>query len=254
MCLSTFVHVGEISKMTQNVITIESLSKDVGTHSIFEDINLNVTKGEIVALLGENGAGKTTLLETMLGFSSPSKGVVSLFGESSIGELSNGNKRRIAYVPQTDELVSGMTVSAYLQSISVFYPAWNRTLQDNLIREWKVPLNTVISKLSVGQKQMVSIISALAYEPELIILDEPVSSLDPISRRKFLESLVEMHLSNQATVIFSTHIVSDVERVASRVWLMQKGRLKLDRPLDSVKEQYGHSLENIFLEVQSNGK
>ena len=235
--------------MNEDIVNIESLDKFFGKQAVLKDINANVGRGDVIALLGENGAGKTTLLETLLGFSLPTAGTVRLFDNTMATRLGDKEKLRIGYVPQVEELIHGMTSENYLQSISHFYPNWNTKLQQTLLTDWKIPKNKRIANLSLGQKQMVSIIAAMAHEPDLLVLDEPVSSLDPNSRRRFLELLVESHISNNTTVIFSTHIVSDVERVANRIWLMKEGELVIDDDLDTIKEKYGRSLENLFVEV-----
>jgi ABC-2 type transport system ATP-binding protein len=160
-------------------------------------------------------------------------------------------KARIGFVPQRDELLDGMKGAGYLELIAEFYPTWNRDLVARLAKEWAVPLDTKISKLSVGQRQKLSIISALGHEPDLIILDEPVASLDPVARRGFLKELVDIAATQTRSIIFSTHIVTDLERVASRVWLMKEGELTIDASLDDIKEKFNMPLEDLFLELHA---
>ncbi|HTQ98344.1 MAG TPA: ABC transporter ATP-binding protein [Candidatus Acidoferrum sp.] len=221
--------------MTDPALSLDQLAKRFDRTEVLQGISASVGPGEVIGLLGLNGAGKTTLLETALGFSLPDGGSARIFGQASI-EMDGATKARIGFVPQRDELLEGMKAESYLALIAEFYPNWNRQLVDRLAREWAVPLATRINKLSVGQRQKLSIISALGHEPDLIILDEPVASLDPVARRQFLKELVDIASGQTRSIVFSTHIVSDLERVASRVWLMQEGRLALDAGMDDLKE------------------
>jgi ABC-2 type transport system ATP-binding protein len=161
-----------------------------------------------------------------------------------------------------------MKGSAFLALISQFYQSWDDTLIDRLARDWNVPLDKPANKLSVGQRQKLSILAALGHGPELLILDEPVASLDPVARRAFLAELIDMVSGGERTIVFSTHIVSDIERIANRVWILKDGHLVVDETLDQLKEssvairqaggsalpasvriEAGMSLEEIFLEL-----
>jgi ABC-2 type transport system ATP-binding protein len=223
--------------MTEHALELNALTKRFDIVQVLKGISVRVEPGEVIGLLGLNGAGKTTLLETALGFSLPESGSARIFGQDSTA-MDGATKARIGFVPQRDELLDGMKGAAYLELIAEFYPSWNRDLVARLAREWAVPLDTKISKLSVGQRQKLSIISALGHEPDLIILDEPVASLDPVARRGFLKELVDIASLQTRSIIFSTHIVTDLERVASRVWLMQDGVMTIDAPMDELKENF----------------
>ena len=191
--------------------------------------------GDVVALLGKNGAGKTTLLETLLGFSFPSFGGVEIWGQKAT-EINGDIKQRIGFVPQQDELLVGFNGNEHIELFKAFRPTWNQALVDRLVMEWEIPMDTPARKMSVGQRQKLSILLAIAHEPELLILDEPVASLDPIARRQFLQQLVEIAADENRAVIFSTHIVSDVERVANQVWMLRNGALAYQGELDELKE------------------
>jgi len=254
--------------MTEVILKIESLVKRFGSQTVLNRIDAEVARGDVVGLLGLNGAGKTTLLETALGFAIPNEGSVSLFGQSSSAIADEAIKQRIGFVPQQDELLDTMRGSEFLELIGKFYPRWNASLIERLARDWQVPLSKPPSKMSVGQRQKLSILAALGHEPELIILDEPVASLDPLARRTFLQELIDIVSSGDRTILFSTHIVSDLERIANRVWILKDGALVIDEALDHLKESSvelrqaagsaviaglridpGMSLEEIFLEL-----
>ena len=234
---------------SEHCISITKLNKSMRGKPILNFINAKVAHGDVIALLGANAAGKSTLIETVLGFILPDEGNVIYENSEQAKDLSNQMKQRIGYVPQRDELIEFLTVEDYLKSIAGFYSNWNNDLLDSLIVQWRVPREQLISKLSVGQRQMVSILSAIGHEPDILILDEPVSSLDPLSRRKFLKALIELQISNNTTIIFSTHIVSDVERIANRLWILKEGELVLNQAIDQLKEDSDLSLEELFIGI-----
>jgi ABC-2 type transport system ATP-binding protein len=172
----------------------------------------------------KNGAGKTTLLELMLGFTAPTGGEVRVFGHQS-HTLPGDIKARIGFVPQQDELLDQLNVADQLSVIASFYPHWDSALIDRLCSEWGVNLKARIKSMSVGERQKLSILLAFGHKPELLILDEPVASLDPIARRQFLEQLVAISADGQRSIVLSSHIVSDIERLANRIWILKEGRL-----------------------------
>jgi ABC-2 type transport system ATP-binding protein len=223
--------------MSDTALTLKQLTKKFDQTTVLKGLNASVGRGEVIGLLGLNGAGKTTLLETALGFSLPDEGEALIFGEAS-ASMRNSTKARIGFVPQRDELLEAMKGDEYLKLIAAFYTGWNPMLVNRLATSWDVPLTIKIAKMSVGQRQKLSIISALGHEPDLIILDEPVASLDPLARRLFLKELVDIAASQTRTIVFSTHIVTDLERVASRVWLMKAGNIDIDASIDELKEGY----------------
>lgn len=222
--------------MNETVIDIRQLNKAFDKQPVLNNINVQVQHGEVIGLLGLNGAGKTTLMETMLGFSPATSGQVRLFGHDEAVHLSDTIKKRIGFVPQCDELMDTMSVAGYLNLIRSFYLNWDQAMIDRLIDEWALPRDKKINKLSIGQRQKVSILSAIGHHPELLVLDEPVASLDPKARRQFLQTLIELAGGGEKTVLFSTHIVSDVERIADRVWLIKDGKILVDAAMDEIKD------------------
>lgn len=216
-------------------ISTQALTKKFSGQTVLDNIDAEVRPGDIVGLLGANGAGKTTLLEVLTGLSPPTSGSARLFDTEAM-DASAATKRRLGFVPQTDELITDMRASEYLDLIASFYPTWDRALVSNLVSTWNLDPAKTIGKLSVGQRQKLAIITALAHKPELLILDEPVASLDPVARRQFLQQLVDLGADDRRAVIFSSHIVSDVERLANVVWILKDGRLFWQGELDALKE------------------
>jgi len=196
------------------------LGKSYGEKPILQNVDFAVEPGEIVGVLGENGAGKTTLLEMVLGYTPPTAGSVKVFGYES-RSLPGAEKRRIGFVPQVDELIGHLTVSDHIRLIGSFYEHWDDNLTSGLIGAWGIDRSARIKTLSVGQRQKLSIILSLGHRPDLLILDEPVASLDPIARRYFLAQMVEITAEQNRSVIFSSHIVSDIERLSDKIWIVK---------------------------------
>lgn len=216
-------------------VSLNNLQRQLGGVTVLKGISAQVLPGQVIALLGKNGAGKTTLLETILGFGFPSAGEATLW-DIPATEIDGEIKQRIGFVPQQDELLAGMNGWEHLALFKSYQCGWNQALVDRLIIDWLIPMDTYVGKMSVGQRQKLSILLALAHEPELLVLDEPVASLDPIARRQFLQQLVEIAADENRAVIFSTHIVNDVERVANQVWILRDGILVCQSELDGLKE------------------
>ncbi|HEY0980686.1 ABC transporter ATP-binding protein [Schlesneria sp.] len=222
--------------MADSVITINSLKKAFGSRQVLTGVDLDVPAGAIVGLVGTNGSGKSTLIKCLLGLLRKTSGTVSLFGEDS-WNLSASAKSRLGYVPQTVRLYPWMKVKHIVAYTSSFYEDWDEQWAATLLDRWELPLEHRIGPLSPGQLQKLALVLALGYRPELLILDEPVASLDPVARRGFLRSLLELCQENEHTILFSTHITSDLERVASHLAILKEGQIALFDELDNVKDQ-----------------
>jgi ABC-2 type transport system ATP-binding protein len=204
--------------------------------AVLKSLDWQLQAGQVVGLLGRNGAGKTTLIETLLGLRDPQAGQALLYGQPAHA-LDDTVRARIGYVPQQSDLFENLTAEQLLTYFRSFYPRWNAAKVEQLLQRWEVPRQQLIGKMSGGQQQRLSIIRALAHEPDLLVLDEPVASLDPLARRDFLRELVEQVVERGTTVVFSTHILSDLERVALEVAFLKDGRIGLQAPLDDLREQ-----------------
>ncbi|MDI4634633.1 ABC transporter ATP-binding protein [Pelomonas sp. V22] len=214
---------------------LQGVQVNYGTQQVLRGIDWQLLPGQVVGLLGRNGGGKTTLLETLLGLREPTAGTAMLFGQPVAG-LDDAARARIGYVPQQAELFEWLTPTQLLAYFRSFYPRWNEAKVEGLMSRWDIARDKPIAKLSGGQKQRLSIIRALAHEPDLLVLDEPVASLDPAGRRDFLRELVEQVIDRGTTVVFSTHILSDLERVAFNIAFLSQGRIALQAPLDELLE------------------
>ena len=221
--------------MLESIVVARGLSKYFGDRLVLEDVSCSVERGDIVGVLGKNAAGKTTLLELMLGFTPPSAGRVEVYGQDSF-RMTSAVKARIGFVPQQDELINQLSVADQLRLIRSFYSNWDDALIDRLMTDWELERNERIKNLSVGQRQKLSILLALGHSPEFLVLDEPVASLDPIARRRFLEQLVEISVDGNRAIVFSSHIVSDIERLANKIWIIKGSRLHWSGDVDALRE------------------
>jgi ABC-2 type transport system ATP-binding protein len=210
--------------------TVTHLTKQYGTRTALTDISFVVGPGEIVGLLGPNGAGKTTLIGCLLGFLLPSSGSVHLFGENA-AELSPAGRGRTGFVPQTMTGFGWFKVGELIAYLGKFYatdpglpPAW--------LLDWAdLDMKARVKSLSGGQKQRLAIVLAMRHGPDLLILDEPVASLDPQARRDFMALLVTFCAQEGRSAIISSHILSDLEKIATRAIFMRHGRLIHDTPM-----------------------
>jgi ABC-2 type transport system ATP-binding protein len=204
-----------------------------GGRPVLADLDWALPAGTVVGLLGRNGAGKTTLIETLLGLREPDAGRAFVFGQPALA-LDDAGRALVGYVPQRADLFEWMTADQMLAYFRSFYPRWNAAKAEGLLGRWDIARDKPIGKLSGGQQQRLAIVRALAHEPQLLILDEPVASLDPAGRRDFLAEVVEQVVDRRTTVLFSTHILSDLERVAVDVAFLSGGRIALHAPLDEL--------------------
>jgi ABC-2 type transport system ATP-binding protein len=221
----------------QDPLSCLELRHGFGDRRILEGITLSVPPGAVFGLIGSNGAGKSTLIRILLGLIRPDGGESRVFGCDSL-ELEDSVKQRLAYVPQQPEAFQWMKVGEMLDFIGGFYPAWDASYVDKMLARLAISRSAKLSKLSPGERQNVALIRALATQPALLVLDEPAAALDPAARRELLREIAGRAGESGTTVFFSTHIVTDLERVASHVALLHGGRLMINAPMDDLKETH----------------
>ena len=219
----------------EQVLEAKALTKQVGGKQILKGLDLDMHRGEVVGLLGKNGAGKSTLMDVLLGFALPTGGESRVFGDRS-DRMQPGTKSRVGFVPQSDELMGPMTGQQHLALTASFYTRWDWSLIERLAADWQVPLNRRISALSGGERQKVATLMALGHRPELLVMDEPASGLDPVARRQFMRTILDIASDSSRTILYSSHIVADIERTASHIWVMREGAMVWKGELDHLKE------------------
>jgi len=205
--------------------------------SVLAGVDLVLEPGSVLGLVGRNGAGKSTLIRAMLGLLQPLAGEATIFGEPALG-LSDATKARIAYVPQQPDALPWLNARQMFDFVSRFYPRWDKDFAKSTLERWQIQPDKLMAKLSPGERQRVDLIRALASQPELLVLDEPAAALDPVARRELLREVALRAGESGTTVLFSTHIVSDLERVASEVAFLHQGRLLMRCSVDETKERY----------------
>lgn len=222
--------------MSSIAVQVKNLSKSFNGKQVLKSLNFEIPQGMIVGLLGKNGAGKSTLIKTILGLLKPDSGEVQVCEQDS-WNLDAGIKHRIGYVPQVMTGFRWMRVETMLDYVGSFYNNWDSKKVTALLKDWDLDPWTKISSLSEGERQKLSIIQAMGHNPDLYIFDEPVASLDPVARRQFIKQLIELNMSENKTMLFSTHITSDLERIAADIAFLKDGKIAIEGNLESIKDK-----------------
>lgn len=223
------------------VFEAHGLTKRFGDLAALDHIDLRIPRRSIVGLLGRNGSGKTTLLRHLMGLYLPTDGIAKTLGRP-IQELGHEELCRIGFVPQEIRLLDWMSVRQHLEYVACFYPRWDCQRQERLQDELELDSSTAVGALSTGNLQKLAIIMAVCHHPQLLVLDEPVSDLDPIVRGKLLEFLLELLQEDEATILVSSHVLRDVEKIVDWVLCLDQGRIITDAALDELKERYSEWL------------
>lgn len=218
-------------------VEIEGLTRTFGKFEAVRGVDLKVLRGTVFGLLGVNGAGKSTIIKMMIGHLKPTAGRISVLGRTLEDDLVEIRKR-VAYVSENRYLYEWMTVAESIRFTSAFHENWDAAKSDALLKRFSLPPDKKVKQLSRGNRARLCLLLALSFNPELIILDEPTSGLDPIVRRDFIENIVSEISDEGKTVLFSSHIVEEVERVADYVGIINDGKLLLNTSLDELKSSY----------------
>jgi ABC-2 type transport system ATP-binding protein len=222
--------------MDEKVIQIENLVKYYDGRCVLDGINLKVPEGCIYGLLGRNGAGKTTIIRILLGIESATRGQTYLLGTES-GRLSAKQRGRIGYVAEAHNLIQNYKVGRLIKLCKDLSLQWNDEFFNHLIQTFRLPRNRKVSQLSTGMRAELNLALAMAIDPQLLILDDPTLGLDTVARRQFLELAIELLQKDGRTILFSSHILSDVERIADRIGILVAGKLVVDCPLEELKSR-----------------
>ncbi len=217
------------------IIELRNISHSfVAWQNVLNNVSLQIPKGSIYGLLGRNGAGKTTCIRLLVGLLKPQEGSVKLLQEDPL--LWNSSvSQRLGYMGESGFLPENMTGKRLISWTKKLYPQWDEELEKRLVEMFQLNLLCRISSLSLGQQRQLAFVLAVAFRPAVLILDEPAANLDVVARRQFLEEIAALARESETTVLFSSHILSDVERVADRVGILSNGSLLLDEPLDDLK-------------------
>lgn len=217
-----------------NAIEAQQLTRVFGSVRAVDAVNLGVAQGTVFGLLGPNGAGKSTLLKLLVGHLRPTSGAASVLGEP-LTKRDSSLWLRMGYVAQARYLPGWMTAAECLRFGRAFRPRWDDAKAAHLASRLEVPLHAKVHDLSRGHYVRLQIALAMAHNPEMILLDEPTSGLDPVGRRELLGILIEEIGRRACTVVFSSHLVEDIERMADTVAIMDAGKILICGPVDAIK-------------------
>jgi len=228
---------GEMPYSTPPVVEIAGVTRKFGAKVALDNVSLTVPSGIVMGLVGENGAGKTTLIKHILGLLRAETGSVTVLGRNPVNDPV-GVLSQIGYLSEEDNLPGWMRVHELLRYARSFYPTWDEAYADSLRREFGLDAKMVVKNLSKGQRARAGLTIALAYRPPLLVLDEPSSGLDPIVRRDILGAIIRTIADEGRTVLFSSHLLSEVERVSDQVAMIKAGRIVFCDPMDEISETY----------------
>ncbi len=219
--------------MSENVIEIRHVSRRFGQKIALDDVSLQIPAGCVFGLVGENGAGKTTLLKHVLGLYKPQVGEVRVFDRSPVSEPVEV-LGQIGYLSEDRALPAWMRVTELMRYTAAFYPAWDNEYAEELRSAFELDGKQRVQSLSRGGRARVGLLLALAHRPQLLVLDEPSSGLDPVVRRDILGAIIRTVADEGRTVFFSSHLLDEVQRVSDFVAMLHEGRLLLSAPLEQL--------------------
>jgi ABC-2 type transport system ATP-binding protein len=234
---------------SDNVIQVHGLTRRYGAKLALDNVSLTVPRGGVFGLVGANGAGKTTLIKHLLGLLKPQTGSVHLFGRDPVADPV-GVLSRIGALSEENDLPGWMRIHELIRYTAAFYPGWDSAYAEQLRQTFALERSARVKHLSKGQRARAGLLLALAHRPELLLLDEPSSGLDPIVRRDILEAIVRTIAEEGRTVLFSSHLLDEVERVSDHIAIIDLGQIVMSGPLDEVKAVH-HRLTLRFPEART---
>ena len=232
--------------MSDVIVEIDHLSRRFGKKQALDDVTLRIERGIVFGLVGENGAGKTTMIKHLLGLLKATHGSVRVFQLDPVLDPV-GVLGRIGYLSEDRDLPDWMTVSQLMRYNQAFFQGWDGTFANQLRDQFELDPKQQIKRLSRGQRARAGLLIALAHRPELLILDEPSSGLDPVVRNDILSAIIRTVADEGRTVLFSSHLLDEVERVADCVAILHKGHVALSAPLHEIL----HSHRRLVLRFET---
>lgn len=230
--------------MSEYILQCNELTKKFGASAALNNINLNIGKGKLIGLLGPNGSGKTTLIKIANGLLTPTSGNILIKNTVPGYET----KKIVSYLPDKNCLIDSMTVKELVEMFMDFYDDFQPQKAYAMIENLHIDPNQKLKTLSKGNKEKVQLILVMSRKAELYLLDEPIGGVDPATRDYILDSIIKNY-SEDATVIISTHLIADIEKVLDEVIFIKSGRIILHEDVDNLREREGKSVDEIFREV-----
>ena len=220
-----------------SVISTAHLTKKFLSSEAIHDLTFDVPEASIFGYLGPNGAGKTTTIKTLMNIFVATSGSATVLGLDS-RRLSSMRLEQIGYVSENQEIPGWMSVDYYLDYCRAFYPSWDPALCDSLVKQFDLPRKQKLKQLSRGMRMKAALVSAIAYRPQLLVLDEPFSGLDPLVRDELVEGILAISADHRWTVFVSSHDLAEIENLVTHVAYIDRGRLQFSEELTSLQERF----------------
>lgn len=230
--------------MNDNILCCTAITKHYGKIIALDDVSLNIEKGRITGLLGPNGSGKTTFLKLINGLLTPSSGRAEICGHAPGKE----SRALVSYLPERSSIPLWMTAQQLVDFYSDFYADFRRETAMHMLSQLDIPARQRIREMSKGTREKVQLIMVMSREAKLYLLDEPIGGVDPATRDYILSTIISNY-NEEASIIISTHLISDVEKILDDVIFIDKGKIALQAPVDSIREEKGMSVDELFREV-----
>lgn len=224
-----------------DLVKFTNVNKQFGNKKILKDINLTIPKGRIIGLLGKNGTGKSTLIKLINDLLTPTSGEILVNGKS-IGVES---KKIISYLPERTYLDKSMTVDQVIAYFKDFYKDFSETKSRKLLKDLDLDTTQKLSKMSKGMQEKVQLVLVMSRKADLYILDEPLGGVDPATRDYILDTILN-NFNEDASVIISTHLIADIERILDEVIFIDKGEIILQSDADELRKKEKESIDEIF--------
>jgi ABC-2 type transport system ATP-binding protein len=231
--------------MTEPAIRLHNLRKSFGNQQVLRGMNLTVERGQIFALLGRNGAGKTTAIRLLMGLIWRDGGSIAVLGRDPQQEPLT-LRAAVGFLAEDQQMFGWMTIAELLGFMAPFYPTWDQALADRYVKEFDLPRGQQIKHLSKGQNVRLGLLLALAHRPELVILDDPALGLDPIMRKEFNRDLIAHLQGEGATVLYSSHLLYEVEPIADAVAILHEGQIIKQAATESLR----HDVKQLVLSAE----
>jgi len=227
-----------------SILTCKNLSKHFGSKKALDNINLNIERGRIVGLLGPNGSGKSTLIKLCNDLLTPTAGELQIAGNTPGVET----KKIVSYLPERTYLNDWMKVSEIIQMFQDFYQDFNIDKATDMLKRLNINPNERLKTLSKGTKEKVQLILVMSREAQLYLLDEPIGGVDPAARDYILDTILSNYNEN-ATIVISTHLISDIEKILDDIIFIKDGQVVLTKSVDDIRGENGKSVDALFREV-----
>jgi ABC-2 type transport system ATP-binding protein len=222
--------------MSKIIIKTENLIKKYDSNFFALDgLNMNVPEGAVYGFVGRNGAGKTTTLRAFMSLLKPTSGHIEVLGTNP-WNMPKNIREQIGYTSDSMQLIPWLKVGEMINCNASFYENWDKDYVEQWVKRLNLPLNKRVFSLSRGNRQKLGLVMAIGHRPKVLILDEPAGGLDPIARREFLESIIQLIHESGTTIVLSSHQMSDLERIAEHIGIIDNGKMKVETTLEELKE------------------